>query len=111
MSHQKSAADLAEEIQKGQEKIKRLQQKQKQLQAREKDQLRRERVRRLCTRAGMLESFLVRPEEITDDEVMELLRLSFNQYPVKNYLERILNKNTVYVDPDDDEDMESDYNP
>ena len=106
MSHQKSAADLAEEIQKGQEKIKRLQQKQKQLQAREKDQL-----RRLCTRAGMLESFLVRPEEITDDEVMELLRLSFNQYPVKNYLERILNKNTVYVDPDDDEDMESDYNP
>ena len=107
MSHQKSAADLAEEIQKGQEKIKRLQQKQKQLQAREKDQLRRERVRRLCTRAGMLESFLVRPEEITDDEVMELLRLSFNQYPVKNYLGRVLDKRVDHSDSEEDEDMES----
>lgn len=107
MSHQKTAADLAEEIRKGQEKIKRLQQKQKQLQSREKDQLKRERVHRLCTRAGMLESFLVHPEEITDDEVMELLKLAFAQYPVKNYLGRVLDKRVDHSDSEEDENMES----
>ena len=40
---------------------------------------RRERVHRLCTRAGMLESFLVCPGELTDDQVMELLKISFRQ--------------------------------
>lgn len=39
----------------------------------------KERVHRLCTRAGMLESFLVCPEELTDDQVMELLKISFRQ--------------------------------
>ena len=38
-----------------------------------------ERVHRLCTRAGMLESFLVCPGELTDDQVMELLKISFRQ--------------------------------
>ena len=38
---------------------------------------RRERVHRLCTRAGMLESFLVCPGKLTDDQVMELLKISF----------------------------------
>ena len=36
-------------------------------------------VNRLCTRAGMLESFLVCPGELTDDQVMELLKISFRQ--------------------------------
>ena len=40
---------------------------------------RRERVHRLCTRAGMLESFLVCPGELTDDQVMKLLKISFRQ--------------------------------
>ena len=40
---------------------------------------RRERVHRLCTRAGMLESFLVCPGELTDNQVMELLKISFRQ--------------------------------
>ena len=40
---------------------------------------RRERVLRLCTRAGMLESFLICPGELTDDQVMELLKISFRQ--------------------------------
>ena len=38
-----------------------------------------ERVHRLCTRAGMLESFLVCPGELTDDQMMELLKISFRQ--------------------------------
>ena len=40
---------------------------------------RRERVHRLCTRAGMLESFLIAPEELTNEQVMELLKISFRQ--------------------------------
>ena len=34
---------------------------------------------RLCTRAGMLESFLVCTGELTDNQVMELLKISFRQ--------------------------------
>ena len=37
---------------------------------------RKARVHRLCTRAGMLESFLIAPEELTNDQVMELLKKS-----------------------------------
>ena len=40
---------------------------------------RKARVHRLCTRAGMLESFLVCPGELTDEQVMELLKISFRQ--------------------------------
>ena len=32
---------------------------------------RKARVHRLCTRAGMLESFLIAPEELTNDQVMQ----------------------------------------
>ena len=35
------------------------------------------RTHRLCTRGGMLESFLICPGELADDQVMELLKLSF----------------------------------
>lgn len=33
---------------------------------------RKERIHRLCVRAGMLESFLQKPELLSDDQVMEL---------------------------------------
>lgn len=35
---------------------------------------RKARVHRLCTRAGMLESFLIAPEELTNDQVMPTQR-------------------------------------
>ena len=37
---------------------------------------RKERVHRLCTRAGMLESFLVCPGELTDDQDRKSTRLN-----------------------------------
>ena len=37
---------------------------------------------KLYTRGGMLESFLICPGELTDDQVMELLKLSFRQQEV-----------------------------
>ena len=43
---------------------------------------RKARTHRLCTRGGMLESFLICPGELTDDQVMELLKLSFRQQEV-----------------------------
>ena len=51
---------------------------------------RRERTHRLCTRAGMLESFLRDPEALTNDQVMALLRIAFEQKPVKEALEKML---------------------
>ena len=53
--------------------------KEKRLQSELKRLTRSERTHRLCTRAGMLESFLVCPGELTDDQVMELLKISFRQ--------------------------------
>ena len=43
---------------------------------------RKARTHRLCTRGGMLESFLICLGELTDNQVMELLRLSFRQQEV-----------------------------
>ena len=51
---------------------------------------RRERTHRLCIRAGMLESFLRDPEALTNDQVMALLRIAFEQNPVKEALEKML---------------------
>ena len=53
--------------------------REKMLERRMSELTRRERVHRLCTRAGMLESFLVCPGELTNDQIMELLKISFRQ--------------------------------
>ena len=50
----------------------------------------KERTHRLCTRAGMLESFLKKPELLTDDQVMELLRVAFRQTEVQQTLTGML---------------------
>lgn len=47
---------------------------------------RRQRTRRLCTRGGMLESFLGEPERLTDEQVMTLLRLAFSAPAVDELL-------------------------
>lgn len=44
---------------------------------------RRERTRRLCSRAGMLEAYLIEPTLLTDDDVMELLSFIFRQESVQ----------------------------
>ena len=49
-----------------------------------------ERTNRLCTRAGMLESFLVHPELLSNDQVMDLLKIAFRQDEVKEALNEIL---------------------
>ena len=51
---------------------------------------RKERVHRLCTRAGMLESFLIAPEELTNNQVMELLKIAFRQPEVALALAKMI---------------------
>lgn len=55
---------------------------------------RKERTNRLCIRAGMLESFLEKPEQLTNDQVMELLKIAFRQPEVKQVLREMLNCDT-----------------
>ena len=68
----------------------RILQEKRRLEAREReirkkiaDENRKARTHRLCTRGGMLESFLPDPESITNDEVMELLKKIFDLPAVK----------------------------
>ena len=72
-------AYLRNEKAKAEQKLRSCQHREKILERQMSKLNRRERVHRLCTRAGMLESFLVCPGELTDDQVMELLKISFRQ--------------------------------
>ena len=51
---------------------------------------RSERTHRLCTRAGMLETFLREPTLLTDDDVMELLTFIFHSEAVQKKLELLI---------------------
>ena len=51
---------------------------------------RSERTHRLCTRAGMLETFLREPTLLTDDDVMELLTFIFHSEAVQKKLNMLI---------------------
>ena len=51
---------------------------------------RSERTHRLCTRAGMLETFLREPTVLTDDDVMELLTFIFHSEAVQKKLSMLI---------------------
>ena len=51
---------------------------------------RSERTHRLCTRAGMLETFLREPTVLTDDDVMELLTFIFRSDAVQKKLNLLI---------------------
>lgn len=53
---------------------------------------RSERTHRLCTRAGMLETFLKEPTLLTDDDVMELLTFIFHSETVQKKLNLLIEK-------------------
>lgn len=60
---------------------------------------RRERTNRLCIRAAMLESFLKKPAQLTNDQVMDLLKVAFRQPEVIQTLREMLESETVINDP------------
>ena len=53
---------------------------------------RSERTHRLCTRAGMLETFLQEPTLLTDDDVMELLTFLFHGESAQKKLNLLIEK-------------------
>ena len=64
--------------------------KEKQLEHKLKQLTRSERTHRLCTRAGMLETFLREPTVLTDDDVMELLTFIFHSEAVQKKLDLMI---------------------
>ncbi|MFR5985822.1 MAG: DUF3847 domain-containing protein [Christensenellales bacterium] len=64
--------------------------KEKRLQNELKWLTRSERTHRLCTRAGMLETFLKEPTVLTDEDVMELLTFIFQSEAVQKKLNNLL---------------------
>ena len=74
--------------------------KEKQLQSELKRLTRGERTHRLCTRAGMLETFLREPTILTDDDVMELLTFIFHSEAVQKKLNLLIEnrKNELTTD-------------
>ena len=55
-----------------------------------KNMTRQQRTKRLCTRGGMLEHFLDKPELLTNDQVMELLTIAFREAEVDAALNAML---------------------
>ena len=66
--------------------------KEKRLESEIKRLTRSERTHRLCTRAGMLETFLREPTILTDDDVMELLTFIFLGEAVQKKLNMLIEK-------------------
>ena len=66
--------------------------KEKRLESEIKQLTRSERTHRLCTRAGMLETFLREPTILTDDDVMELLTFIFHGEVVQKKLNMLIEK-------------------
>ena len=64
--------------------------KEKRLESEIKRLTRIERTHRLCTRAGMLETFLREPTVLTDDDVMELLTFIFHSEAVQKKLDLLI---------------------
>lgn len=64
--------------------------REKRLESEIKQLTRSERTHRLCTRAGMLETFLREPTVLTDDDVMELLTFIFHSEAVQKKLDLLI---------------------
>ena len=74
--------------------------KEKRLESEIKRLTRSERTHRLCTRAGMLETFLREPTTLTDDDVMELLTFIFHSEVVQKKLNMLIEKRKETGHPD-----------
>ena len=81
---------IANELDKSERRYRYYDQQVKILQNSMKTMNRKERTHRLCTRGGMLESFLVMPGDLTDDQIMEILKVAFRQQAVRETLEAML---------------------
>ena len=87
----KTLEQISAEIEKSEKERRYYEQQEKILTRKVMPQLTRAaRTNRLCTRARMLESFLEKPELLSNDQVMELLKIAFRQKPVQEALQVML---------------------
>ena len=77
--------------------------REKRLQHELKQLTRSERTHRLCTRAGMLETFLKEPTVLTDDDVMELLTFIFQSEAVQKKLNLLIESRRETQEADEGE--------
>ena len=70
---------LNRELEKSEKKLRKAINDEKALQHQLKQLTRKERTHRLCTRGGMLESFLQEPERLTDDAYHAVVETHFSQ--------------------------------
>ena len=77
--------------------------KEKRLQSELKWLTRSERTHRLCTRAGMLETFLKEPTVLTDEDVMELLTFIFQSEAVHKKLNLLIESRRETQEADEGE--------
>lgn len=77
--------------------------KEKRLQSELKRLTRSERTHRLCTRAGMLETFLKEPTVLTDEDVMELLTFIFQSEAVQKRLNLLIESRRETQEADEGE--------
>ena len=77
--------------------------KEKQLESELKRLTRSERTHRLCTRAGMLETFLREPTVLTDEDVMELLTFIFHSEAVQKKLNLLIENRKKAQETDEGE--------
>lgn len=90
-SELKTLEQISAEIERSEKKRRYYEQQEKILTRKVMPQLTRAaRTNRLCTRAGMLESFLKKPELLSNDQVMDLLKIAFRQKPVQEALQVML---------------------
>ena len=83
---------LNRQLAQGEARLRRAQHEEKILEHQMKQLTRKERTHRLCTRGAMLESFLIRPEVLTDDDVMLLLKLIFHRQDTQDILKKLLER-------------------
>ena len=93
-NHNESTLETLEKEKKAEKKLRYYKDREKILSHQVSKLTRKERTNRLCTRAGMLESFLQRPDALTNDQVMELLKIAFRKPEVKQALGEMLNCDT-----------------
>ena len=80
---------INQELAKAEAKLRRAQHEEKILERQLKTLTRKERTHRLCTRGAMLESYLPRPEAVTEEQISTFLKLLFRQPYTRQLLEQV----------------------
>lgn len=98
MTNKSKIEALRKEQSSVQAKLQAAENRQKYLEAAEKKLTWKERTHRLCTRGGMLEKFLIEPGNLTDDQVMEVLKAAFRRDEVTALIHSFLRENMTSED-------------